>query len=108
MKNISFFDISNRDYRLQKGLLLIFLFSFVVLLQLKADNWVVKGKVLDERTKEALIGVSILEKNTTNGTVTDFEGNFSLTVSSRNAILNISYIGYVTQQVSIDNNSQIH
>ena len=104
MKNISLFDISGRDYRLQRSLLFIFLFSFVVLLQLKAENWLVRGKVLDEKTKEALIGVSILEKNTTNGTVTDFEGNFSLTVNSRNAILNISYIGYVTQQVSVDNN----
>ena len=82
MKNISLFDISGRDYRLQRSLLFIFLFSFVVLLQLKAENWLVRGKVLDEKTKEALIGVSILEKNTTNGTVTDFEGNFSLTVNT--------------------------
>lgn len=54
MKNISLFDISGRDYRLQRSLLFIFLFSFVVLLQLKAENWLVRGKVLDEKTKEYL------------------------------------------------------
>ncbi len=55
----------------------------------------VTGQVVDQ-TGEAIIGASILEKGTTNGTITDLDGNFVLTVK-RNATLEISYIGYITQ-----------
>ena len=44
---------------------------------------------------------SVLEKGTTNGTITDFDGNFSLNVSSDKAVLVISYVGYKTQEISI-------
>lgn len=54
----------------------------------------IKGQIVDVNG-EPLIGVSILEKGTTNGTVTDFEGNFTLN-ADQNAILEISYIGYKT------------
>ena len=46
-------------------------------------------------------GVSILEKGTTNGTETDFDGNFSLKVTDDNAILSISYLGYKTKEVAV-------
>ena len=59
----------------------------------------VTGKVMDANN-EPLIGVSVLEKGTTNGTITDFDGNFVLTVSE-NAVLQISYIGYQTQEISV-------
>ena len=51
----------------------------------------VKGVVKDP-TGETVIGASVLEKGTTNGTITDFDGNFVLTVSE-NAVVQISYIG---------------
>lgn len=54
----------------------------------------VKGSIVDVNGVP-LIGVSILEKGTSNGTITDFEGNFILNTSSK-AILEISYIGYKT------------
>lgn len=54
----------------------------------------VKGSIVDVNGAP-LIGVSILEKGTSNGTITDFEGNFTLNTSSK-AILEISYIGYKT------------
>lgn len=60
----------------------------------------VTGKVVDLKG-EALIGVSIMEKGTPNGTVTDVNGNFSLNVSSTDAILAFSYIGYKTQEVNV-------
>lgn len=47
---------------------------------------VVKGRILDS-TGEPIIGASIIEKGTTNGTITDIDGNFSLSVSSSKAIL---------------------
>lgn len=53
-------------------------------------------------TGEPLPGASIIEKGTTNGTQTDFDGNFSLTVKSPNAILLISYIGYANKEIKVD------
>ena len=58
----------------------------------------VKGKVIDADGSEPLIGVSILVQGTTNGTVTDFDGNFEMTVPDK-AMLQFSYIGYKTIEV---------
>ena len=55
------------------------------------------GTVVDG-TGEPIIGASVLEKGTTNGTITDFDGNFSLNVQP-GAVLVVSYIGYVTEEV---------
>lgn len=55
------------------------------------------GRVLDAQ-KEPLIGVSVLEKGTTNGAITDLDGNFSLNVD-QNATLVFSYVGYQSQEV---------
>lgn len=59
----------------------------------------VSGTVRDA-SGESVIGASVLEKGTTNGTVTDLDGNFSLSVSE-GAILEISFIGYKTQEVKV-------
>lgn len=59
----------------------------------------ISGKVLDN-LNEPIIGASVLEKGTTNGTITDIDGNFNLTVSE-NAILAISYIGYASQEIAV-------
>lgn len=59
----------------------------------------IKGNILDTKG-EPIIGASILEKGTTNGTITDIDGNFTLDVSSRQSILIISYIGYKTQEIA--------
>lgn len=56
----------------------------------------ISGKVLDA-SGEPVIGASVIEKGTTNGTVTDIDGNFTLNVSSAQAQLEVSYIGYKTQ-----------
>lgn len=68
----------------------------------------IKGQILDE-TGESMIGVSVLVKGTTIGTVTDFDGNYTLEVppSGKN-ILEISYIGYKTKEITIGNNSLIN
>lgn len=58
----------------------------------------VTGVIVDSYN-EPLIGVNIIEKGTTNGTVTDIDGNYSLSVAE-NAVLQISYIGYLTQEVN--------
>ena len=61
----------------------------------------IKGQVVDETTSEPLIGVSILEKGTNNGIITDIDGNFSLQ-ASLNSTIAISYIGYVTQEIPVN------
>ena len=56
--------------------------------------------VVKDAAGEPIIGASVLEKGTTNGTITDFDGNFQLSVSP-NATLVISYIGYQTQELKV-------
>jgi TonB-linked SusC/RagA family outer membrane protein len=63
----------------------------------------VTGNVSD-MNGEAVIGASILEKGTTNGTITDIDGNFTLNVSE-GTTLQISYIGYVTQEITVTGQS---
>lgn len=61
----------------------------------------VTGKITDNRG-DAIIGVNIIEKGTTNGTVTDIDGSFSLNIKDR-GILSISYIGYISKEIPIGN-----
>lgn len=67
----------------------------------------VQGTVTDQENGEGLPGVNIIEKGTSNGTVTDIEGNYSLNVSDT-AVLLFSSIGYVTQEIAIDGRSTIN
>lgn len=55
--------------------------------------------VITDDYGESIIGANIMEKGTTNGIITDFDGNFTLEVGD-NAILQISYIGYITQEIN--------
>src|SRR5688572_13751964 len=66
----------------------------------------VSGTVLDE-AGSPIPGVSILEKGTTNGTTTDTEGKYNLTVRGENPVLTFSFIGYKTQEVSVDNRTSV-
>lgn len=66
----------------------------------------VTGNVTDENGAP-LPGASVVEKGTTNGTQTDFDGNFSITVADENAILAISYIGFATQEVTLGGQTNI-
>lgn len=56
----------------------------------------VSGRITDE-LNEPMIGVSVLEKGTTNGVITDLDGNYTLSASEGSTIV-FSYIGYVTQE----------
>ncbi|MDD4593318.1 MAG: SusC/RagA family TonB-linked outer membrane protein, partial [Parabacteroides sp.] len=67
----------------------------------------VKGTVHDEKG-EPIIGANILIKGTSTGVITDFNGLFNLKVPSSNAVLIISYIGYETQEISINGQNLIH
>ncbi|MBM1105805.1 TonB-dependent receptor [Aurantibacter crassamenti] len=65
----------------------------------------INGTVLDDQGVP-LPGASVIEKGTSNGTQTDFDGNFNISVNA-NAVLVVSYIGFVTQEASVGNQSNI-
>ena len=66
---------------------------------------VIKGTVIDE-AGEPVIGASVLVQGTKQGAITDLDGNFSVEAAS-NATLNISYVGYVTETVSVQGRNNI-
>ncbi len=66
----------------------------------------ISGTVLDDENNP-LPGASIVEKGTSNGTQTDFDGNFSITVSDQNAVLVVSYIGFATKEIAVKGQSNI-
>lgn len=69
------------------------------------ERIVVHGKVLDT-TRLPMVGVHVLEKGTTNGVVTDWEGNFSMKVR-RTGTLIVSFVGYHTQFVAVEGKKDI-
>lgn len=69
-----------------------------------AQSMQVSGTVLDEQ-RIPLPGANILEKGTSNGAVTDFDGNFTISVSNSSAILVVSYVGYTVKEIKLDGSS---
>ncbi len=67
----------------------------------------VSGYVKDVKTGESLPGVNVLEQGTSNGVMTDGDGNFSLGVENENAVLIFSFIGYQTQTVSLNGKTSV-
>lgn len=65
----------------------------------------ITGTVSDNNG-EPVIGANVIEKGTTNGVITDIDGNFSLNVEDK-TILQVSYIGYITQEISVGNQSTL-
>ncbi|MFV0266784.1 MAG: TonB-dependent receptor plug domain-containing protein [Draconibacterium sp.] len=81
-------------------ILLLILFVVEGFSVLSAQNRTISGKVFDTQ-QEALVGVTIQLSGTTQGTVTAADGSFSLLVPSEAVVLNISYVGYLTQKVNV-------
>lgn len=85
-------------------LLMLMLFTYV-------SAWAqiqVKGTVVSDRDNEPMIGVAILENGTSNGCVTDLDGNFSIGVQSGNSTLNVSFVGYKAQTVKVNGRNFIN
>lgn len=97
--------LANTDITYQKdnnNLIVLTLKATASVGQHKRD---ISGTVIDSNG-EAVIGANIIEKGTTNGTITDIDGNFSLAVAP-NSVLRISYIGYLDQEVNVGNNTTL-
>ncbi|MGC4104354.1 SusC/RagA family TonB-linked outer membrane protein [Ferruginibacter sp.] len=83
-------------------LLLFLLFSFSI----KAQNFSVSGKVIDDAGKN-LEGATVLEKGTNNSVLTGPGGNFKLTVASGKAVLVVSFVGHEPQEISVKNQATV-
>ena len=70
----------------------------MVCLVVQAQSLQVSGTIVSKSDGQPIIGATILEQGTTNGTITDFDGKFSLTVK-QGAEISISYIGFKTQVI---------
>jgi TonB-dependent starch-binding outer membrane protein SusC len=68
---------------------------------------VVSGTVKDENTGEQLPGVNVVLKGTSNGTISDAEGRYSLEVPSQDAVLIFSFVGYAKQEVPVGERNSI-
>lgn len=71
------------------------------------QNKQITGKVVDEKG-EPIIGANVVEKGTTNGAITDIDGNFTFRNVSDNAIIQISYVGYLPQEIPVGNKTTFH
>ena len=72
-----------------------------------AQMYKVKGNVVSKSDNEPLIGVSILQKGTTNGVVTDIDGNYELQIQGGEATLVFSYIGLQTQELKVNSRTGV-
>ncbi|MCB0486241.1 MAG: carboxypeptidase-like regulatory domain-containing protein, partial [Flavobacteriaceae bacterium] len=85
-----------------RNLFLLFLFLSTVIVSAQSKR-TVTGTVFSSEDNSPLPGASVVEKGTTNGTSTDFDGKFTLDVSSDATTLIVSFIGYKAQEVTITN-----
>ena len=90
----------------KRCLLLVALFV-IGCLQLLAQTRTIKGEVTDAQNGEALIGATVMVEGEKGGTVTDFDGNFSLQVSSSAKKIKVSYIGYIDKVLSVSDNMKV-
>ena len=75
-------------------------------IQQQEGTYLLTGSIVDE-SGIPVIGANIVEKGTTNGTVTDIDGNFSIQVGA-NSVLSVSYIGYVSQEIRVEGNKTLN
>lgn len=98
--------MKNKTHFNERSFSLLLFIALFLPFAMQAQSLQVKGKVVDTDA-QPLIGVNVIEKETTNGTITDFDGDFSLRVSS-GATLVFSYIGFAEMEVVWDGTSDLH
>ena len=92
---------------IQKVLKLLFVFCLFGFQNAEAQK-TVTGVITDGNSGIPLAGANVIVKGTSNGVSSDFDGNYSITVSSNDAVLVFSYIGYVKQEIVVGNQSVIN
>lgn len=87
-------------------LILFWLFFLAPLVSFAQIN--VAGTVIDAQTEEPLIGVTVQVRGTVIGTITDLDGEYSISVPDENSILSFSFIGYTTEEVVVADQREIN
>ena len=88
----------------QNFLLILLLLTFGI--NLSAQN-VVKGTIKSDEEPDGLVGASVLIKGTTQGTVTDVNGNFELNADAKSAVLEVSFTGFLTQTIPLGGRTSV-
>lgn len=81
---------------------------FLGIPNLYAQDTQVNGVIVAADNQSPLAGVTVLEKGTSNGVVTNFDGEYNITVSNSDAVLVLSYVGFETKEVSVNGQSTIN
>jgi len=86
---------------------LLSLFALVLSMVIYGQNLDITGTVTEAGSGIPLPGVNVILKNTTKGTSTDFDGNFTLNDVPPNSVVVISYLGFITQEITVTNNQPL-
>lgn len=104
---VDFYLLNNYQNHIMKKNAL-FILSLLLTISISfAQQFSVTGVVTDAKTGEPIPGANVIEKNTSNGTVTDFDGKYSIEVGS-DAILVFSFVGMQTKEVAVNGNTEIN
>lgn len=95
-------------FNLRSCFLVTFLLFLSIGYALPPEGITIKGRIMDEILKEPIPRANVKVKGTTLGTITDFNGNFSLVVPNKSSVLVVSFIGYVTQEIVVGNQKTIN
>ena len=87
--------------------LLLMLFSFYLVQAQTAQRFVITGKILSGQDQKPLVGVSITEKGTGNGTISDAQGNYSLRVARKSVIV-FNHIGYTVMEMPLNDRTSLN
>lgn len=91
---------------MSKRTIYLLLFVLILSVTLYAQSMNVAGVVVDKKTGEALIGATVVQKGTSNGTVTDIDGKFAFSMPAGSTLL-ISYVGYTSQEMVIKDSNPL-
>ena len=96
--------------KMRKSILLFVLFTLtsIPLLLFAQGGYQVTGHIISAEDNQPMIGVSVLEKGTTNGVITDINGNYSITVTKSPATLQFSYVGMKTIDKQVTASTRIN
>lgn len=85
-----------------------FTWIMLLLVMVAQAQFSIKGRVLDAKTNEPMPAVTVGEKGTSKGTITDVDGRYTLNVSSDKAVLVVSFVGYASQQVAVNGRHEVN
>ena len=91
-----------------KKVLLGFALSFLTIVSVLAQTKTITGRVTSSEEPEGVPGASVVVKGTTQGTVTNLDGSYSITVSSDANVLVFSFVGYLTKEVTVGSSTVIN